>query len=228
MTNPHATPKLSPLARCPGQYPNIPTSFTRRSLRRVEGSFLLGPSIIDKRPFHPSPPPLCRRRRCALRSKCGPLRYAQYLRLARDLSLRRGGSSEKEPGLNGYIAGFLADPEVRIYLHATRGKRGDATQCEVARSKTFPDCITRTRQGKKGENSLRPYIPMDYQHRHFNHPHRNLHPIYLTFVTLFSSLISHARKTRREHMRDLFLLLVIGNIEALDVQEKRVEIYSPP
>ena len=60
VTNPHGIPKLSPLARCPGQYPNIPTSFTRRSLRRAasRGPFLLGPNIIDKRLFppHPSPP----------------------------------------------------------------------------------------------------------------------------------------------------------------------------
>lgn len=58
VTNPHGTPKLSPLARCPGQYPNIPTSFTRRSLCRVEGPFPLGPNIIDKRLFPPFSPTL--------------------------------------------------------------------------------------------------------------------------------------------------------------------------
>lgn len=80
---------------------------------------LPGPNIIDKRLFPPSPPApwrACRRRRYALRSKCGPLRYAQYLRLARDLSLRHGGSSEKELGLNGYIAGFLAEPGASICM----------------------------------------------------------------------------------------------------------------
>lgn len=141
--------------------------YERRETLSLRGTFPPGLNIIDKCLF----PGLCRRRRYALRSKCRPFRYAQYLRLARDLSLRRGGSSEKEPGLNGYIAGFLAEPDASICMRRRERRTARGEDSKATRSKTFRIASrsrrTRGKERKGEKTSLWLYI-YD-QHRHFTH-----------------------------------------------------------